>query len=99
GGARQRQPLTDDLARVPDRPQDDLLALDEALARLATKDALKAQLVELRFFAGLTGAQAAAVLGISPSSADRHWTFARAWLRRELGADFSSEEDSSCKSN
>ena len=56
-----------------------------ALARLAEKDALKARLVELRYFAGLTGDQAAAVLGISPSSADRQWVFARAWLRRELG--------------
>jgi hypothetical protein len=48
-------------------------------------DPLKAKLVELRYFAGLTGDQAAAVLGISPSSADRHWVYTRAWLRRELG--------------
>jgi DNA-directed RNA polymerase specialized sigma24 family protein len=63
----------------------DLLAIDAALAKLAELDPLKARLVELRFFAGLTGDQAAEVLGISPSSADRQWVFARAWLRRELG--------------
>ena len=45
---------------------------------------LKARLVELRYFAGLTGEQSAKILGISPSSADRHWVFARAWLRREV---------------
>jgi DNA-directed RNA polymerase specialized sigma24 family protein len=56
-------------------------ALDEALTQLATLDARKAQLVELRFFAGLTNDQAAAVLGIAPTTADRDWAFARAWLR------------------
>ena len=64
----------------------DLLALDAALDRLAERDPQKARLVELRYFAGLTGDQAAAVLGISPSSADRQWTYTRAWLRRELGS-------------
>ncbi len=59
--------------------------LDAALLRLAEHDPLKAKLVELRYFAGLTGDQAAAVLGISASSADRHWVYTRAWLRRELG--------------
>ncbi len=53
--------------------------------RLARLDPQKAKLVELRYFAGLTGDQAAAVLGMSPSSADRQWVYARAWLRRELG--------------
>ena len=66
-------------------PEIDLAALDAALHRLAEVDAQKAKLVELRYFAGLTGDQAAAVLGISPSSADRQWVYARAWLRRELG--------------
>jgi RNA polymerase sigma factor (TIGR02999 family) len=66
-------------------PELDLAALDAALKRLAEVDPPKAKLVELRYFAGLTGDQAAAVLGISTSSADRQWTFARAWLRRELG--------------
>jgi RNA polymerase sigma factor (TIGR02999 family) len=66
-------------------PELDLAALDAALTRLAEVDPLKARLVELRYFAGLTGDQAAAVLGISPSSADRQWVYTRAWLRRELG--------------
>lgn len=83
GGGRQRQELHSDLAAVPE-PDAELLALHEALTRLAERDPLKAQLVELRFFAGLTGDEAAAVLGISPSTADRHWVFARAWLRREM---------------
>jgi RNA polymerase sigma factor (sigma-70 family) len=62
-------------------PDDQLLALDEALAKLALTDPLKAKLVELRYFAGLTSDDAAAALGISPSTADRHWTYARAWLQ------------------
>src|SRR5437588_86095 len=60
------------------------LALDEALTRLAAKDVRKAKLVELRYFAGLTLDEAAAVLGVSPATADRDWAFARAWLHREL---------------
>jgi DNA-directed RNA polymerase specialized sigma24 family protein len=55
-----------------------------ALAKLARHDALKARLVELRYFAGLTGDQAAQALGISPKTADRYWVYARAWLRREM---------------
>jgi len=66
-------------------PEIDLAALDAALYRLAEVDPQKAKLVELRYFAGLSGDQAADVLGISPSSADRQWVYARAWLRRELG--------------
>lgn len=84
GGHLQRAPMPTDVAdRLPDA-HDDLLALDDALRRLADVDAVKARLVELRYFAGLTGDQAAALLGISPSAADRHWTFTRAWLRREI---------------
>jgi DNA-directed RNA polymerase specialized sigma24 family protein len=63
----------------------DVLALDDALARLAQLDAVKAELVKLRYFAGLTSDQAAEVLGLSPATADRYWAFARAWLFRELG--------------
>ena len=63
----------------------DLLALDAALDRLAEPAPLKARLVDLRYFAGLTGDQAAAVLGLSASSADRPWVYTHAWLRRELG--------------
>jgi RNA polymerase sigma factor (TIGR02999 family) len=84
GGGRQRRDL-DAEALVAAEPNLDLLALDAALHRLAEHDPLKARLVELRYFAGLTGDQAAAVLGLSPSSADRQWVYARAWLRRELG--------------
>jgi RNA polymerase sigma factor (TIGR02999 family) len=78
GGGRPRQQLADVAA-----PQlkDELLALNEALEQLATEDPLKARLVELRYFAGLTNHEAAEVLGISPSTADRHWAYARAWLQ------------------
>jgi RNA polymerase sigma factor (TIGR02999 family) len=84
GGDRQRQELLADALAAPE-PELDLVALDAALGRLAESDPTKAKLVELRYFAGLTGEQAAAVLGISPSAADRLWVFTRAWLRRELG--------------
>jgi RNA polymerase sigma factor (TIGR02999 family) len=84
GGALQRRDLDADALVAPE-PNLDLLALDAALGRLAEQEPLKAKLVELRYFAGLTGDQAAAVLGISASSVDRHWVYTRAWLRRELG--------------
>jgi RNA polymerase sigma factor (TIGR02999 family) len=84
GGDQRRADLDLD-ALVAPGPEMDLLALDAALDRLAQLDPQKARLVELRYFAGLTGDQAAAVLGISPSSGDRQWTYTRAWLRRELG--------------
>ena len=64
----------------------DLLALDDALARLAALDSRKAQLVELRYFAGLSIPEAAAALGVSQATIGREWTVARLWLRRELGA-------------
>ena len=64
-----------------------MLALDEALERLAEKDPLKAQLVQLRVFAGLTVAQSAEILGLSTTTADRYWAFARAWLRVEIAGD------------
>ena len=83
GGGRQRRDLDAEALAAPE-PDLDLLALDAALLRLAEHDPLKARLVELRYFAGLTGDQAAA-LGLSASSADRQWVYARAWLRRELG--------------
>jgi RNA polymerase sigma factor (TIGR02999 family) len=83
GGGRKRQELQPDLVASPE-PNESVLALDAALKKLAETEPIKAQLVELRHFAGLTGDQAAAVLGISPSSADRYWAFARAWLRREI---------------
>jgi RNA polymerase sigma factor (TIGR02999 family) len=81
GGGLEQQPLEGLAAPQPD---EELLALDEALDRLAALDPLKAQLVELRYFAGLTGEQAAEVLGISPTTADRYWAYARAWLQAEI---------------
>ena len=81
GGGLQRQPL--DAVAAPE-PDENLLALDEALEKLAVQDPIKARLVELRYFAGLTGDQAADVLGIAPTTADRHWAYARAWLRAEV---------------
>jgi RNA polymerase sigma factor (TIGR02999 family) len=62
----------------------DLLALDEALEALATEDRDKYELVKLKFFAGLTVAEAAEALGISPATAERHWVYARAWLYRRI---------------
>jgi RNA polymerase sigma factor (TIGR02999 family) len=61
-----------------------LLALDDALEKLSRKDKVKAELVKLRYFAGLTGKQAAEVLGISTATADRYWKYARSWLRFEI---------------
>jgi RNA polymerase sigma factor (TIGR02999 family) len=63
---------------------DDLIALDEALRKLADVDSIKADLVKLRFFAGLTSEQAARVLGISPATAERYWDYVRSWLRVEI---------------
>jgi RNA polymerase sigma factor (TIGR02999 family) len=63
---------------------EDLIDLDEALQRLVEHDPQSAQLVKLRYFAGLTIPQAAELLGVSPRKADSLWSFARAWLRREM---------------
>ena len=71
---------------VPSLDALDLLALDDALARLAVLDPLKARLVEVRFFAGLSIPEAAAALGISPATVGREWAVARMWLRRALEA-------------
>jgi RNA polymerase sigma factor (TIGR02999 family) len=82
GGGRRRVPLQDhhDIAQ----PLDDVLALDEALARFAREEPAKAELVKLRFYAGLSASEAASALGISVASAERWWVFARAWLFSEL---------------
>jgi RNA polymerase sigma factor (TIGR02999 family) len=85
GGGLQRVELSDSVAAEPDeRVADDLIALDEALAKFARKDRLKADLVQLRYFAGLTIPQAALALGISHATAERHWVYARCWLRAEI---------------
>ena len=83
GGGRQREELATDHLAAPETDEK-LLALDAALQKLSATDPDKARLVELRYFAGLTGEQTARVLGISPTTADRHWAYARAWLRREI---------------
>jgi RNA polymerase sigma factor (TIGR02999 family) len=86
GGGRKRIDL-DEACSVALPPDDDLLALDEALTRLAARDPVRAQLVTLHFFAGLTMPEAARTLGISLSTAERNWRFARAWLYAELMDD------------
>jgi RNA polymerase sigma factor (TIGR02999 family) len=68
-------------------PPHELLALDEALARLAVEDPVKARLVELRFFAGLTLDEASKALGVSAVTAKRYWRYTRAWLHREVAGD------------
>jgi RNA polymerase sigma factor (TIGR02999 family) len=83
GGGRKREELHPDLVAAP-APDDNLLALDEALAKLAKINPVTARLVELRYFVGLTGVEAANLLGISNKSADRYWAYARAWLRCEM---------------
>jgi RNA polymerase sigma factor (TIGR02999 family) len=83
GGGRARQDLEEAELVAPEVPAD-LLALDEALTRLAATDRAAADLVQLRYFAGLSVAEAAAVLGVSPRTAERLWTYARAWLHREV---------------
>lgn len=65
-------------------PADDLVALDDALERLATIDKASAEIVKLRYFAGLSIDEVAELLGISPRTADRRWSYARAWLRQEM---------------
>jgi RNA polymerase sigma factor (TIGR02999 family) len=86
GGGRAREDLDQVQPAWPDPPED-VLALDEALTRLATTDPTAARLVQLRYFAGLTLPEAAEALGVSARTAGRLWAFARAWLRREVEGD------------
>jgi RNA polymerase sigma factor (sigma-70 family) len=83
GGDRKRQDL-DEVEIAAAEPSLDMLALHAALERFERLDPAKAELVKLRYFAGLTLRQAAAALGISTATADRHWAYARAWLHAEL---------------
>jgi RNA polymerase sigma factor (TIGR02999 family) len=85
GGGRQRLELADLEPAAPE-PDVDLLELNEVLDKLEQHDPRKAALVKLRFFAGLTTAEAAQALGISTSTADNDWAYARCWLRLEIGA-------------
>src|SRR5207248_2535415 len=81
GGGRRRFDLDDIEPVLEEGNGDRLLALDEALRQLEAEDPRKAELVKLRFFAGLTAEQAAAALGISTSTAEKDWAYARSWLR------------------
>ena len=83
GGDRARQDLDEADCAAP-QPREDLEALDEALDRLAARDPRKAELVKLRYFAGCTIAEAAQLLGISTTTAERWWAYARAWLHQEI---------------
>jgi RNA polymerase sigma factor (TIGR02999 family) len=86
GGEQSLQRDSDALLYEPG-PSLDVLALDEALARLACIDAQKARMVELRFFGGLSVDETATALGVSASTVDRDWVFVRAWLHRAMSAE------------
>mgnify|MGYP000902603797 CR=1 FL=1 len=85
GGGHQRVDIQE-IEIAATAPEDELLALNDALDRLALQDAAKAELVKLRYFVGLTLEEAAGILGISLTTAKRQWTFARAWLHAEIRA-------------
>ncbi len=89
GGALQRVPLDRSASLVAPEgaPGEDLLALDEALTQLEAEDPIKARLVKLRFFAGVSLKEAAAMLDIAPATAKRYWVYARAWLYGKLHGD------------
>jgi RNA polymerase sigma factor (TIGR02999 family) len=89
GGGRQRLDV-DTIAVAAPEQDDDLVAIDAALDRLAELDPVKAELVKLRYFAGLTIEQAAEALGISPATAKRYWAYSRAWLFQQV-SDGNSE--------
>jgi RNA polymerase sigma factor (TIGR02999 family) len=86
GGERQRVPLDEvaSLATADGTPRDDLLALDEALSQLEAEEPVKARLVKLRYFAGVSLEDAAAMLGVAPATAKRYWVYARSWLYGKL---------------
>src|SRR5262249_22504507 len=86
GGLLRRHEL-EEVAIAAQSPTDDLLAIDEALTRLEAADPPKAELVKLRYFAGLSIEDAARALGISSATAKRHWAYARAWLFRQVEGD------------
>jgi RNA polymerase sigma factor (TIGR02999 family) len=92
GGQRGKVTLSTDVAEL-DRGGDEVLAVDEALARLAAMDASKARIVELKFFGGLTTEEIAGVLAVSTATVERAWRFARAWLRNELERDDGDSHD------
>lgn len=83
GGGQQRVDFQEAELAIKE-PSEDVIAIDEALTKLAEEDRMVAELVKLRYFAGLTIEQVAEVLGISRRTADRYWAYARAWLYREI---------------
>ena len=83
GGGWQRIDV-DEACSLVEPPREDLLALDEALTQLAALDPVRAEVVKLRFFAGLSMPELAEALGISLATAERYWTFARTWLYSRL---------------
>ena len=83
GGDRRRVEL-EEVLNVAQAPVEDILDLDEVLSRLEQHDAVAANVVKLRYFAGLTMPETAQTLGISLRQAERNWTYARTWLHREL---------------
>ena len=90
GGGLNRVDL-DDIVEIPEAPNVDYLALNEALERLAEMDERKSRIVELRFFGGLTNEEIAEVLKVSADTVMRDWRFAKAWLQSELNGDNSHE--------
>jgi RNA polymerase sigma factor (TIGR02999 family) len=86
GGGKDHVPL-EDLSIAAPGDDDELLAVNDALEKLAAHDTQKAELVKLKYFAGLTTEEAAEVLGLSLPTAKRHWAYARAWLFREIQRD------------
>ena len=84
GGELHRHDLDDNLAVCSSENDENLLALDDALVKLSAEDSQLAKLVELRYFTGLTIEETAKVLGVSPRTTKRNWTYARAWLQREM---------------
>lgn len=94
GGGWQRLDL-ETLAVVDNASDEELIALDEALERLAQENPICAELVKLRFFTGLTLAETAATLGLATRTADRHWAYARAWLYEVLRKEEGPAQDGS----
>ena len=93
GGQRERLDL-DAVDIAADAPSEDLLALDEALTKFAAEDPIKAEVVKLRYFAGLSEEEAARALSISRATAHRHWHYAKVWLFRELRGAEGRQDDS-----
>lgn len=91
GGDRQRLEL-DDVELPIEPPSDDILDLDSALRSLTEIDPIKAQVVMLRYFAGLDREETAGALDISPRTVDRHWVYARTWLHREMSGSSAPED-------